>query len=71
MGTERDPRTGRPLYEGDDAVETLTDPELEAELTIALFDEERREHRIRRLEGELQRRRRRQRIRRTTTVNSA
>ena len=70
MATDHDAKTGRPLHDGDEAVETLTDDELDAELTIALFDEERRERRIRRLEQELQRRRRRQRLDRGIVANS-
>jgi hypothetical protein len=35
MGREYDPRTGRPLEQSREAVETLTDSELDAELLIA------------------------------------
>jgi len=35
MGTKNDPTTGRAMTDGDEAVETLTDLELDAELTIA------------------------------------
>jgi len=58
----RDEKTGRPLQDGTEAVETLSDQELDAELTIAMYDEERREQRVHRLQQELQRRRGRQRI---------
>jgi hypothetical protein len=53
-----DLRTGRPLHEGDEAVETLADDELEAELTIALLNVDRRRHRYERLSDELLKRRR-------------
>jgi len=54
--TRHNPATGRPLADGDEAVETLTDPELEAELTVASFDPVRRASRYERLVGEWLRR---------------
>jgi hypothetical protein len=56
--TTYDIRTGRPLHEGDEAVETLADDELEAELTIALLNVELRRERYERLSDELLSRRR-------------
>jgi hypothetical protein len=41
-----DQRTGRPLIDGRDDVEALTDEELEIELTIAAGDAERRAERL-------------------------
>jgi hypothetical protein len=41
-----DQRTGRPLVDGRDDVEALTDEELEIELTIAAGDAERRAERL-------------------------
>jgi hypothetical protein len=41
-----DQRTGRPLIDGRDDVEALTDEELEVELTIAAGDAERRAERL-------------------------
>jgi hypothetical protein len=35
MRHERDTRTGRPLVDGRDSIEELSDDELEAEMTIA------------------------------------
>jgi hypothetical protein len=35
MGREHDERTGRPLVDGRDSIEALTDDELEVEVTIA------------------------------------
>ena len=58
MTTEYDTATGRPLSDGAEAVQTLPDDELQAEVTVALLDVERRERRLDRLEEELQRRRR-------------
>jgi hypothetical protein len=55
--TTYDIQTGRPLHEGDEAVETLADDELEAELTVALLDLEHRRQRYERLSDELLRRR--------------
>jgi len=57
MGTQAiDTVTGRPLLGQDEAVETLTDPELQAELTIASLHP--REQRFERLWRELIARRR-------------
>ena len=58
MTTEYDVHTGRPLHDGTEAIETLASDELEAELTVALLDVERRERRYRRLADELLNRRR-------------
>jgi hypothetical protein len=41
-----DDRTGRPLVDGDDRIEALTDEELEAELTIAVTEPTRRGERL-------------------------
>jgi hypothetical protein len=41
-----DQRTGRPLVDGDDRIEALTDAELEAELTIAAAEPTRRGERL-------------------------
>jgi hypothetical protein len=41
-----DQRTGRPLIDGRDDLEALTDEELEIELTIAAGDAERRAERL-------------------------
>lgn len=41
-----DDRTGRPLVDGDDRIEALTDEELEAELTIAVAEPTRRGERL-------------------------
>jgi hypothetical protein len=41
-----DQRTGRPLIDGRDDIEGLTDEELEVELTIAVGDPERRGERL-------------------------
>ena len=41
-----DNRTGRPLIDGRDDIEGLTDEELEVELTIAAGDPERRGERL-------------------------
>jgi hypothetical protein len=55
--TDYDAATGRPLHNGGEALETLADDELEAELTVALLDAERRELRVNRLVEELRGRR--------------
>ena len=55
---EYDVATGRPLEDGDEAVETLADDLLDAEITVALLDPERREQRFERLAQELLNRRR-------------
>jgi hypothetical protein len=41
-----DQKTGRPLVDGRDDIEALTDDELEVELTIAAGDAERRADRL-------------------------
>ena len=41
-----DDRTGRPLIDGDDRIEALTDDELEAELTIAVAEPRHRGERL-------------------------
>jgi hypothetical protein len=53
-----DPKTGRPLAGQDEAVESLTDAELEAELTVTSFDPVRRRLRYDRLVSERLARRR-------------
>jgi hypothetical protein len=50
--TSFNPATGRPLVDGNEAVESLTDPELEAELTVASHDPVRRAHRFEQLVAE-------------------
>jgi hypothetical protein len=45
---ENDKRTGRPLFDGRDSIEELSDDELEAEVTIAA---EEPRHRARRLDA--------------------
>jgi hypothetical protein len=40
--TSHDPDTGRPLADGHEAIETLSDDELEAELTVTAYDPVRR-----------------------------
>jgi hypothetical protein len=58
VGTQHyDPRTGRPLAGGREAVEELSDAELEAELTIAAGDARRRVERLDVLLAERARRR--------------
>jgi hypothetical protein len=52
-----DQRTGRPLVDGLDNIEALTDEELEVELTIAVGDPERRAERLDNLLLERMRRR--------------
>ena len=42
MRRERDERTGRPLIDGRDAIEELSDDELEVEVTIAVAEPRRR-----------------------------
>jgi hypothetical protein len=46
MTREIDRRTGRPLIDGHDRIEALTDEELEVELTIAAGDAHRRAKRL-------------------------
>jgi hypothetical protein len=41
-----DQRTGRPLVDGDDRIDALTDDELEAELTIAAAEPTHRAERL-------------------------
>ena len=50
--------TGRPLEDDEDAVETLTDDELETELTVVSHDPVRRAERYDRLVAEVMARRR-------------
>jgi len=54
---EFDTRTGRPLVDGHDRIEALTDDELEAELTIAAEEPIRRGQRLDNLLVERTRRR--------------
>jgi hypothetical protein len=56
---EYDPRTGRPLVQGEDRIDALTDRELEAELTIAAAEPNRRAQRLDAVLVELTRRGRR------------
>jgi hypothetical protein len=46
MSRDYDKRTGRPLADGSDAVEALTDEELEVELTVAAAEPVRRAKRL-------------------------
>jgi hypothetical protein len=57
MTREFDRRTGRPLIDGHDRIEELTDEELEIELTIAAADPQRRGERLDQLLLERTRRR--------------
>jgi hypothetical protein len=57
MEREYDRRTGRPLSDGRDLVEELTVEELEAEVTIAAADPQRRADRLEKLLREKARRR--------------
>ena len=50
--TSHDPHTGRPLADGHEAVETLSDDELEAELTVTAYDPVRRADHYDHLMGE-------------------
>jgi len=43
---ERDARTGRPLVDGRDSIEELSDEELEVEVTIAVAEPRRRSLRL-------------------------
>jgi len=54
---EYDPTTGRPLVDGHEAVEELSDAELEFELEIAALEPRRRAVRLATLLAERQRRR--------------
>jgi hypothetical protein len=62
VSRDRDERTGRPLVEGRDVVASLTDDELEVELTIAVAEPTRRAPRLDALLLERARRRGSQRI---------
>jgi len=57
MKREHDCRTGRPLVDGRDTVQALTTEELEAEVTIAAAQPQRRTNRLNSLLRELERRR--------------
>jgi len=57
---ERDQRTGRPLVDGRDSIQELTDDELEVEVTIAAAEPTRRGLRLDALLLEKARRRERQ-----------
>jgi hypothetical protein len=46
MTREQDERTGRPLVDGRDSIEALSDVELEAEVTIAAAEPRRRGMRL-------------------------
>jgi hypothetical protein len=52
-----DPRTGRPLDREGEATKSLSDPELERELTLAAMDPRRRAARLAALLAERRRRR--------------
>jgi hypothetical protein len=58
MHREYDPRTGRPLVDGHDRIDALTDRELEHELTIAAAEPRHRADRLDALLYEQARRRR-------------
>jgi hypothetical protein len=58
MHREYDPRTGRPLVDGHDRIDALTDGELERELTIAAEQPRHRADRLDALLYEQARRRR-------------
>ena len=55
--TGYDVHSGRPLQDGTEAIETLANEELEAELTVTLLGVERRQRRFDRLVQELLNRR--------------
>jgi hypothetical protein len=59
MQRDYDNRTGRPLIDGRDRIDALTDSELEAELTIAAMEPNRRARRLDALLLEQAKRRRR------------
>jgi hypothetical protein len=59
MQRDYDNRTGRPLIDGCDRIDALTDSELEAELTIAAMEPNRRARRLDALLLEQAKRRRR------------
>ena len=46
MRREHDKRTGRPLVDGRDSIEELSDDELEVEVTIAVSEPQRRGSRL-------------------------
>ncbi len=46
MKRNYDARTGRPLVDGRDRIDALTDEELEVEATIAAYEPRRRGHRL-------------------------
>jgi len=46
MALDYDTRTGRPLTDGEDRIDTLSNDELEAELTIAAAEPTRRANRL-------------------------
>jgi len=46
MASNYDLRTGRPLTDGEDRIDALSNEELEAELTIAAAEPTRRAHRL-------------------------
>jgi hypothetical protein len=56
MALDYDTRTGRPLTDGEDRIETLSDDQLEAELTIAAAEPTRRANRLDNVLVELARR---------------
>ena len=60
MTPERDERTGRPLVDGRDSIQELSDDELEVEVTIAVAEPTRRGLRLDALLLERARRRGRQ-----------
>jgi hypothetical protein len=56
VAVDYDKRTGRPLTDGEDRIDTLSDEQLEAELTIAAAEPTRRAHRLEDVLVELSRR---------------
>jgi hypothetical protein len=67
MALDYDTRTGRPLTDGEDRIETLSDDQLEAELTIAAAEPTRRANRLDNVLVELARRGRTVRRHQTST----
>jgi hypothetical protein len=59
MRPDYDTRTGRPLIDGQDRIEALTERELEAELTITAAEPHHRAHRLQALLLEQAKRRQR------------
>jgi len=57
MGRDYDARTGRPLTDGRDRIDSLSDEELEVEMTIAAYEPRRRGTRLEALLLERARRR--------------